>query len=141
MLARLLAALLLSLVVVGTGARAGSETDRPAIEAVIAAQIDAFRADDEATAYGFAAPTIKQIFPTATVFMDMVRKGYPQVYRPRSYRFGALVQDPQGRPVLRVTIVGPDGRTYEAVYTMEHQPDGTWKINGCTIVQVPGVDA
>ena len=34
-----------------------------------------------------------------------------------------------GRPIQRVTIVGPDGLNYEAIYTMERQPDGTWQIN------------
>ena len=73
--------------------------------------------------------------------MDMVRQGYPQVYRPQSFRFGGMSEDSQGRPQLRATIIGPDGRTYEAIYTMEHEPDGSWKINSCVIAQVPGVDA
>ena len=38
-------------------------------------------------------------------------------------------------------ILGPDGQNYEAVYTMERQPDGTWRINGCYLVKKPGLSA
>jgi Domain of unknown function (DUF4864) len=69
-----------------------------------------------------------------------VRKGYPQVYRPQSFRFGVAGPDAAGRPTQRVTIVGPDGQTYEAIYTMERQPDGAWQINGCMLVKAPGLD-
>ena len=37
------------------------------------------------------------------------------------------------------SATGPDGQTYEAIYTMERQPDGTWQINGCAIVRAPDV--
>ena len=30
-------------------------------------------------------------------------------------------------------ILGPDGKDYEAVYTLERQPDGTFKITGCSL--------
>ena len=39
------------------------------------------------------------------------------------------------------TITGPDGKTYEALYSMERQADGTWRINGCTLLPAPGLDA
>lgn len=118
-----------------------SDTDRHAFERIISGQIDAFRADDGPRAYGYAAPMIKRIFPRPDLFMDMVMKGYPQVYRPQSFRFGEATTDPAGRPIQRVTIVGPDGFTYEAIYTMEQQPDGTWKINGCALVKLPDASA
>ena len=30
-------------------------------------------------------------------------------------------------------IVGPDGRDYEAVYTLELQPDGIYRITGVSL--------
>ena len=117
-----------------------SDADRLSFQRIISEQIDAFRADDGARAYGYAAPAIQQIFPTAERFMAMVQRGYMPVYRPQSFRFGEAGTDPAGHPIQRVTIVGPDGLTYEAVYTMQRQPDGTWLINGCALVRVPGLD-
>lgn len=118
-----------------------SASDEAAFRSVITDQIEAFRADDGTRAYSHAAPMIRQIFPNPDVFMNMVRQGYQPVYRPQSYAFGKAGLSDSGRPIQRVTLVGPDGQTYEAVYTMERQPDGTWQINGCAIVRAPDVSA
>lgn len=118
-----------------------SEADRSAFRSVIESQIQAFLADDGVTAYSHAAPMIKQIFPTPETFMRMVRQGYQPVYRPQSYKFGDAGFSASGRPIQRVTVVGPDGLTYEAIYTMERQPDGTWQINGCALVRAPDINA
>jgi hypothetical protein len=115
--------------------------DKTEFQRIITAQIGAFRADDGQAAYDYAAPIVRKIFPTADVFMAMVKQGYPQVYRPQSFTFNDTLIDPLGRPAQKVTIVGPDGKTYVAIYTMEKQPDGTWLISGCTMAQIPGVDA
>jgi hypothetical protein len=118
-----------------------SDADRNAFQSIITGQIEAFRADDGATAYGYAAPMIRKIFPTPETFMGMVRKGYQPVYRPKSFRFGEAGYSASGRPVQRVMLVGPDGLTYEAIYTFEQQPDGIWQINGCAIVRAPELGA
>ena len=118
-----------------------SPQDEADFRAVISDQIAAFRADDGARAYSHAAPMIRQIFPDPDRFMGMVRQGYPPVYRPQSYSFGKASLSASGRPTQRVTIVGPDGLTYEAIYTMERQPDGTWQISGCALVRSPDISA
>ena len=115
-------------------AHADEAADRAAIQSLITAQIEAFRADDGAAAYGFASPMIQSVFPSPEAFMAMVKNGYPQVYRPRSVTFGMLVNSASG-PIQQVFVVGPDGVSYIAAYTLERQPDGTWKINGCTILK------
>jgi len=117
-----------------------SAADRSTIQQIIADQISAFRANDGQAAYSFASPTIQRIFPSPDIFMSMVRQGYPQVYRPQKYSFGKTGTGPEGLPTQHVIIIGPDGKTYEAVYTMQQQPGGVWKINGCTIAQLPGFD-
>ena len=74
--ARLVAALA---VIAGLALPAAAEDigagDSAAIHSIIQSQIDAFRQDDGAAAYGFASPTIRQIFPSVGAFMDMVRGG------------------------------------------------------------------
>jgi hypothetical protein len=110
--------------------------DRGAIRSVIESQIAAFRRDDGAGAFAFASPTIKRMFGTPENFMDMVRGGYPQVYRPSSVGFGELMRAGD-RLVQLVDIVGPDGLPVIAVYEMERQPDGSWQINGCSLMRPP----
>lgn len=118
-----------------------SAGDKSTFQTIITGQLEAFRADDGARAYSYAAPMIRRTFPTPDTFMAMVQKGYPPVYRPRSYRFGEAGLNASGSPIQRVTIEGPDGITYEAIYTMEQQPDGTWRINGCALVRSPELGA
>lgn len=129
-------------IVFSLGARAESPSaaDTADFQRIITEQIDAFRADDGVRAYSYAAPMIQQVFPTPETFMAMVRQGYRPVYRPQSFRFGDAGEDSAGRPTQRVTIAGPDGKTYEALYTFQKQPDGTWKISGCQLLEIPGLD-
>ena len=70
-----------------------SEADRAAIRSIIEGQEEAFRRDDGATAFGYASPAIREMFGTPDVFMDMVRQGYPMVYRPRLFDFAEIVMD------------------------------------------------
>jgi hypothetical protein len=107
--------------------------DRSAIETVIRGQISAFRRDDGPGAFGFATPSIQGIFQTPEIFMDMVRTGYLPVYRPRDITFKDIVEF-QGQPTQTVVVVGPDGVPVMALYMMQRQPDGSWLINGCTLL-------
>ena len=106
--------------------------DGAAIQALIAGQIAAFRANDSDAAYAMASPTIQQTFPSVAAFMDMVESGYMPVYRPQSFSFGTLEDSPLG-PVQSVFVTGPDGDSYIATYLLQRQGDGSWKINGCSL--------
>ena len=112
----------------------------PAIRAVIDGQLQAFRHDDGAGAFAFASPDIQAIFQTPDRFMAMVKGAYQPVYRPRSVEFRDLATE-AGRLVQRVLLVGPDGVPVIARYLMEQQPDGSWKIDGCTFEKAPEVTA
>ena len=120
------------------GLAAAIASDRAAVQSTIERQLKAFLADDGAAAYSFAAPSIKAMFPTIGVFMEMVRQGYRPVYRPGSYAFGALEEKP-GHLEQSVDIVDGDGVAWTALYTLERQPDGTWKITGCYLLKKPGI--
>jgi hypothetical protein len=104
--------------------------DRTAIRDVIRSQVEAFRRDDGETAFGFASPSIRQMFGTSEIFMDMVRQGYQPVYRPRLFEFGEIVTL-HGQITQKVHVVGPDGRAVTAFYPMTQLPDGSWRIDGC----------
>ncbi|HEX7109587.1 MAG TPA: DUF4864 domain-containing protein [Aestuariivirga sp.] len=141
MLRSILAIVLWGLMSVASLADSISATDKAEFQRIITAQITAFRADDGPAAYDFAAPVVRNIFPTPEIFMAMVKQGYPQVYRPQSFNFTEALIDPMGRPAQKMTVVGPDGKSYTALYSMEKQADGTWRISGCTLLEIPGLDA
>ena len=108
-----------------------------AIQRTIQSQLEAFKADDGAAAYSHAAPNVKAIFPTSDAFMEMVKRAYQPVYRPRSYTFGKL-EERSGTMVQAVEILGPDGDYWTAVYSLARQEDGSWKITGCSLVKSEG---
>ena len=109
------------------------EAEIKAAQSTIASQIEAFKAGDEATAYSYAAPNIKRIFPTLESFMDMVKSGYRPVWHPKSYSFGEA-QETSGTSIIqRVMVIGPDGKSYEAVYTLERGADGVYRITSVSL--------
>lgn len=108
--------------------------DIAAAQGVIRAQEQAFGRDDAAAAYSHAAPTIKQIFPAADIFLSMVQNSYAPVYRHRSFEFGEVKVD--GTWIAqRVNIVDDKGEAWVALYTLEQQPDGSYKITGCSLLK------
>ena len=124
----LLAALLLS---IALPARAA---DVSTAQNVIRAQEQAFARGDAAAAYAHAAPELRQIFQQAEIFMQMVQQSYAPVFRHQSFEFGeAKVAD--GYVAQRVHIVDDKGEAWEALYTLEQQPDGSLKITGCSLLK------
>ena len=115
-----------------------SAADHQAIERVITSQLDAFSRDAAADAFGFASPGIQSLFGDAAHFMAMVQQAYPPVYRPRSFTF-EQVDTVDARIIQRVLLIGPDGAPALAFYTMEREPDGTWRIDGCTLTRPKGL--
>ncbi len=113
---------------------APSAAEEAAIHTVITGQIDAFRRDDAAGAFAFAAPGIQGMFGSPGTFLQMVQHGYPPVYRPRSVDFTSLTEE-DGAIVQLVELIGPDGLAYTARYTMEREPDGTWRISSCQLLE------
>jgi hypothetical protein len=73
------------------------------------------------------------MFPSPDIFMGMVSAGYGSIYRHQRADFlefglvgGVLAQ--------RVLLVGPDGVPVVALYFMQRQPDGTWRIDGVSLL-------
>jgi hypothetical protein len=117
-----------------------SPADSTAIQGVIADQIQAFRHDDGATAFSFATPALREMFVTPENFMDMVRSGYQPVYRPQRYAFEPSRTE-DGAIEQPVDVIGPDGRAATAIYTMERDADGQWRIAGCRLVVKPAISS
>ena len=128
---------ILTALAVMLGSLAPAQADPGAIQGVIGAQIDAFKADDFDTAFGFAAPNIKGMFRTADNFGTMVRRGYPMVWQPGTVEY--LGTDAQGSLWQQeVLITDAAGRLHKLRYTMLETPEG-WKIAGVQILEAPEV--
>ena len=103
-------------------------------QAAIRAQEQAFVRGDAAAAYSYASPAIKKLFPKADIFMYMVQNSYAPVWRHKSFEFGEARIE--GKWVAqRVHIIDADGEAWEAMYTLEQDADGSFKITGCSLLK------
>jgi hypothetical protein len=125
---------LLAVVLLGLAAPARAGEDVAAAQGVIRSQAEAFSRDDAATAYSYAAPAIHDMYPRADIFMTMVQRSFAPVYRHKGFEFGETRVE--GSWIAqRVHIVDANGEAWEALYTLEAQPDGTFKITGCSLLK------
>lgn len=99
-------------------------------------QIAAFKADDFDEAFTFASPMIRNMFGTSDRFGQMVRQGYPMVWRPADVKYGSATED---GALVRQTVVITDqsGAVHVFEYEMVQGPDGSWLINGVRRVEAP----
>lgn len=109
---------------------------------VIEQQIVAFLNDDVDSAYAFATPGVHRVFPEPQSFFDMVKRNLPPVYRPGNYAFGRALSETDGATIAQeLLITGPKGKDWRAVYVLERQADGNYRINGVrlTKLKVPAI--
>lgn len=118
---------------IAIGPSFAGQAEIEAAQSSIEAQIRAFLAGENETAYSYAAPNIKRIFPTLEQFMGMVQDGYQPVWKPQNYAFGEAREESDTRIAQKVMLTGPDGKSYEALYMLELQEDGTFRITGVSL--------
>jgi hypothetical protein len=111
-----------------------SAADMSEIRGVIHRQIDAFRRDDAPGAFALVSPGVQQTFGTPERFLDTVRTAYRAVYRPSAVAFLELVVM-GGDVVQTIQVTDHTGIVWVAYYAMQRQKDGSWRTNGCHLVQ------
>ena len=114
---------------------APARADEAAIRDVISSQIEAFQADDFATAFTYASPTIRQVFRTPENFGVMVRRGYPMVWRPAEMNF-LSIEMVDGLLWQNVMIRDQGGGLHILEYQMIQMESG-WKINAVRMRRAP----
>ena len=131
---RVLVLLAAALLFPACAAMAFDDAERGQAQGIVREQVEAFSHDDAATAWSFASPSIQQMFPSPGMFLAMVAHAYPPVYRNKSFTFGEAKDD--GKTLAqKARIVDADGVPWDALYTLEKQADGGWKITGCVLLK------
>ncbi|MFD0917928.1 DUF4864 domain-containing protein [Pseudahrensia aquimaris] len=102
-------------------------------QAIIDGQFKAFRSRDHQQAFGYAAPTLQQVFGSTDRFIGMVKNGYGAIYDAKQWKFGrSRMKD--GDLYQEVFVSGPNGKEWKALYTLRKQADGSWKIGGVRLI-------
>lgn len=102
------------------------------IKQVIGDQRAALVAGDAAKAFAHAAPGIRAQFGSPEIFFAMVQSAYGPLIGARYTEFleGAVID---GNVIQPLRLVAADNTVQVALYTMEKQKDGRWKISGCVL--------
>jgi Domain of unknown function (DUF4864) len=142
-LAPLVAVALAALLVVALPARAAESpkvwpdaslraAEWSSIRAAIGAQRKALIAGDGSKALSYASPAIRDQFGTPEIFLSMVRNAYAALLTARYTEFldGAVID---GVVIQPLRLIAPDNTVQVALYTMQRQRDGRWKIAGCVL--------
>ena len=119
------------------GPTVAQEADLSAPQQIITDQIAAFASQDAEAAFVFASPMIQGLFGNPTNFGEMVRNGYPMVWRPGTVRYLDL-REREGRLLQRVEITDAAGRAHLLEYEMIELETG-WKINGVRLLKADGL--
>jgi len=112
--------------------------DLETAQSIIRSQEKAIVSDDSATAYSFAGPPITSMYRSAAVFMYMVQNGYAPIYRHKSFELG-VAKSLEDKISQEVHIIDADGVAWEALYVLERQTHGSWKIISCVLSKAVGV--
>ncbi|MEM6462872.1 MAG: DUF4864 domain-containing protein [Pseudomonadota bacterium] len=114
-----------------------AQDDVTKAQGIVEQQIVAFLQDDIDTAYSFAAPGIKSLYPEPERFIEMVKRNYQPVYRPGNYAFGRTMSGSDGNTIaLELLITGPEGKDWRAIYVLKKQEDGEFQISGVRLVEL-----
>ena len=110
-----------------------------AVQGVISAQVEAFKADDFARAFTFASPTIQDVFRTPENFGAMVKNGYPMVWRPVELRY-LEARVIAGQLWQKVLVKDAAGERFLLDYRMINTAEG-WRIDAVQLLELPEVSA
>ncbi len=116
-----------------------AQDEKLSVSDVISAQIDAFQVDDFESAFEYATPVIRRIFGNHERFGQMVRNGFPMVWRTSDVRY-LETREAGGRLYQKVLVTDADGVFHALEYEMIETENG-WQINGVQLLAAPDVGA
>jgi len=113
-------------------------TDAAAIHTTVQSQLDALSKDDAAGAFELTSSAKRMQIGTPDNFLRMIKEDYDPIYRNLGVIFLApQVIDGDAIQVVRVTDSG--SRVWVAIFWMQQEPDSSWKIDGCQLLETTSV--
>ncbi|MEM7757201.1 MAG: DUF4864 domain-containing protein [Cyanobacteria bacterium P01_A01_bin.40] len=111
-----------------------SESDKAMIRQLIEKQLQAFKQNDEETAFSLTSPSIQRKFACQD-FMKMIKDKYNAIIEPRSIMFRGftLIND---FPALVSMIMDRDGSLAQGIFIVQHQQDYSWRIHGYELLPI-----
>lgn len=115
-----------------------TQEDKIAIHTVVQSQLDALAEDDAAAAFALATADSRSRLGDPDTFLRIIKEHFTPIYRHQR----ALFSTPEmiaGRMLQIVRLTDGDNSVWLAVYQMQREQDGKWKIAGCKLVETASV--
>jgi hypothetical protein len=122
----------------GAMAAALRSDDARAIQIVVQSQLNALAEDDAPRAFALATSAIRSRIGNADDFLQMIKHDYDPVYRHQRAIFSAP-EIIDGNIIELVRLTDRDNRVWVAIYKMEQDNDGSWKIDGCQLLETTSI--
>jgi len=104
------------------------------VQAVVMAQLKAFSSEDAEAAFAVATPEVRKSVGDPGRFLALVRGNYPMVHHPAGFAFLAPVVE-KNQVLQAVALRDADDKTWIALFTLERQPDDSWRIGACIVAE------
>ncbi len=115
-----------------------STADAIAIHVVVQTQLNAFAEDDAVGAFELATTDAQVKVGSPDKFLHLVKQHYNPIYRHRTAMF-SLPEVIEGETIQIVRVTDRDSHVWVAVYHMQRDQDGSWKIDGCELLETTSI--
>lgn len=112
--------------------------DAESIQAVVQLQLRALAEDDAVGAFSLTTSSTRVQIGNPDNFLRMIKEEYAPIYRNRH----AIFSPPEvidGDIIEMVRVTDRDNRVWVALYRMERDIDGSWKIDGCRLLETTSI--
>ncbi len=104
------------------------------IQEAIRGQLHALSEDDADSAFELTSPSIRSQIGSPENFLRIIKEEYAPIYRHLMVIFSA----PQtlGDAIIQIVrLTDRESRVWLAIYNMQRDMTGNWKIDGCQLLQ------
>ena len=115
-----------------------SREDRLAIRAVVQSQLEALAQDNAEAAFALATADSRNRLGNSDIFLQIIKQRFTPIYRHQLAIF-SIPEIIAGRMVQVVRLTDKESAVWLAVYQMQKESDGTWKIAGCRLIETATV--
>lgn len=115
-----------------------SQEDQLAIKTVVASQLAALADDNADAAFALATADTRSRLRNSDIFLQIIKQQFTPIYRHQR----ALFSPPEviaGRMVQIVRLTDSESSVWLAIYQMQKESDGQWKIAGCRLIETTTV--
>jgi hypothetical protein len=112
--------------------------DARSIQAAIRGQLHALAQDDAEAAFALSTPSIRSQMGSPENFLRVIKEDYSPMYRHLVVIFSA--PENLGDSIIQIVrLTDRESRVWMAIYSMQRDSVGSWKIDGCQLLETDSV--